>query len=196
MGFKPRSTGATKLVAFLRAINVGGRRIKSHELCASFASAGLRDVSAFLASGNVIFDDPGHDAGELEARIAAQLHADLGYTVDSFVRSTTQLVDIRATAPTAGLDRASGDDMVYVGFTSRHLGPGAIAALAQLNNAVDQLHCIGREIYWVRHRRVGDSLVSNAELERALGFACTVRNLNTVDRLLAKLPGAHTAADV
>ena len=43
-------------VAFLRGMNLGRRRIKNPELCAAFEDIGFTNVSAFLASGNVIFD--------------------------------------------------------------------------------------------------------------------------------------------
>jgi uncharacterized protein (DUF1697 family) len=42
-------------VAFLRAINVGGRFIKMAELAAHFESLGLADVSTYINSGNVLF---------------------------------------------------------------------------------------------------------------------------------------------
>ena len=47
--------GATQYVAFLRAVNVGGRVVKMTELKKIFEGAGLEDVSTFIASGNVIF---------------------------------------------------------------------------------------------------------------------------------------------
>ncbi len=45
-----------RYVAFLRAVNVGGRIVKMDELRRLFAGAGFADVETFIASGNVIFD--------------------------------------------------------------------------------------------------------------------------------------------
>ena len=45
-----------RYVAFLRGMNLGRRRVKNPELCAAFEDIGFTNVSAFLASGNVIFD--------------------------------------------------------------------------------------------------------------------------------------------
>ena len=45
-----------RYVAFLRGMNLGRRRIKNPELCAAFEDIGFKNVAAYLASGNVIFD--------------------------------------------------------------------------------------------------------------------------------------------
>jgi hypothetical protein len=48
----------TRYVVFLRAINVGGRRIKMDHLRRLFEALGFFNVKTFTASGNVIFDSP------------------------------------------------------------------------------------------------------------------------------------------
>ena len=45
-------------VAFLRGMNLGGRRLMNDELCSHFTALGFTGVSAFLASGNVLFEAP------------------------------------------------------------------------------------------------------------------------------------------
>ena len=44
-----------RYVAFLRGMNLGGRRIKNDELRQCFEELDLSDVSCFRASGNVLF---------------------------------------------------------------------------------------------------------------------------------------------
>ena len=63
----------TRYVAFLRAINVGGRRVKMHHLRELFESLGFSNVETFIASGNVIFDSPAEDTRKLEQRIEDHL---------------------------------------------------------------------------------------------------------------------------
>jgi hypothetical protein len=48
----------TRHVAFLRGINVGGRRVTMAQLCAAFEALGFAEVGTFLASGNVTFSTP------------------------------------------------------------------------------------------------------------------------------------------
>ena len=56
-----------RYVAFLRAINVGGRVVKMDDLRRHFVSMGLSDVQTFIASGNVIFESPARSTARLEA---------------------------------------------------------------------------------------------------------------------------------
>jgi uncharacterized protein (DUF1697 family) len=59
----------TQYVAFLRAINVGGHTVKMTDLRELFETLRFKKVETFIASGNVIFESPVDDTGELEQRI-------------------------------------------------------------------------------------------------------------------------------
>src|SRR6476620_4469524 len=76
-----------RLIAFLRAINVGGHTVKMEVLRRLFEELGFENVETFIASGNVIFDAPDDDQGALEKQIEGQLRTSLGYEVATFVRS-------------------------------------------------------------------------------------------------------------
>ena len=45
-----------RCIAFLRAVNVGGRLVKMDALRSAFEALDLADVSTFIASGNVLFE--------------------------------------------------------------------------------------------------------------------------------------------
>ena len=77
----------TVYIAFLRAINVGGRTVKMDRLRGLFEHLGYADVETFIASGNVIFQSPAEDTRALEQQIEAHLAASLGYEVATFVRT-------------------------------------------------------------------------------------------------------------
>lgn len=49
----------SRLFAFLRAINVGGRTVKMERLRREFEVFGFPGVETFIASGNVVFDHSG-----------------------------------------------------------------------------------------------------------------------------------------
>ncbi len=79
MGLKARPPRRSRrLVAFLRAINVGGRTVTKDRLVSAFAAAGLRDAETFIASGNVAFDAPDSALGATEQKIAAALRSECG----------------------------------------------------------------------------------------------------------------------
>ena len=56
-------------VAFLRAINVGGRRATRDQLTSCLESLGFENVITFRASGNLIFDAPRQPETALTKRI-------------------------------------------------------------------------------------------------------------------------------
>ena len=63
-----------RYVAFLRGMNLGGRRITNDDLRAHFEALGCVEVATFRASGNVVFavDD------EKPAALTERLEAGLG----------------------------------------------------------------------------------------------------------------------
>jgi uncharacterized protein (DUF1697 family) len=171
-------------IAFLRAINVGGRVVKMDRLRSLFEGMGFRNVETFIASGNVIFETPGADAAAIERRVERTLEAALGYAVGTFIRSTTELAAVHAHAPFGTPDPAT--HAYWIGFlktaTAAHRD-----ALLRLRNGEDDFHLHEREAYWIRAGRMSDSKITGAMLEKAIGPA-TFRNVTTVGKLVEKYP--------
>src|SRR2546423_13547575 len=94
-----QSTASLRLIAFLRAINVGGHTVKMEELRRLFEALGLASVETFIASGNVIFEAPGEKMQALEKRIERHLRESLGYEVATFIRSASELTEIAGYQP-------------------------------------------------------------------------------------------------
>ena len=71
-----------RTLAFLRAINVGGRTVRMEELRRLFEDLGLARVETVIASGNVVLESRASDEAALAKRIEKQLAAGLGFEVD------------------------------------------------------------------------------------------------------------------
>jgi uncharacterized protein (DUF1697 family) len=168
--------------AFLRAINVGGRTVRMETLRELFTALGASNVETFIASGNVVFDTRSRGGRTLEAKIETHLRAGLGYDVATFLRTPDELHAI-ARQPAFEPGNAAGGT-VYVMFLGSPVSGSAGAAVAALRNASDDFHVDGREIYWLRRSR--DSPFTGNGLEKAIGMPGTMRNMNTVHRLIAK----------
>src|SRR5262249_7266007 len=93
--------GAPRVVAFLRAINVGGHTVEMARLRQLFEKLGLADVETFIASGNVIFAAPKGSIPALEKRIAAHLEKSLGYEVATMLRTPAELAAVLGHNPFA-----------------------------------------------------------------------------------------------
>jgi uncharacterized protein (DUF1697 family) len=174
-----------RLVAFLRAINVGGHTVTMATLRRQFESLGFGDVETFIASGNVMFTSKRAPGPALERAIEKRLEQSLGFPVATFVRTAPELIAIaeHRAFPEAAL-RAAGAHCV--GFLSAPLGPGEKKALAALRSNDDTLVTRGREVYWLCRKRQHESKFSNVVFERATGAKVTFRGYPTVLRLAAK----------
>ena len=87
-------------VALLRGINVGGKNIiKMTALKACFEELGLKDVSTYIQSGNVLFSAAGLDQARLTKRIEEALSKTFNYQSRVVVRSHKQMKEIVAKAP-------------------------------------------------------------------------------------------------
>lgn len=179
----------SKYIAFLRAINVGGRTVKMERLRELFAGMGFTNVATFIASGNVIFDAAGSDKAALERTIEEGLRVGLGFHVDTFVRTTAELAAVVAAWPFDDGERAAvaqGDNTHYITFLGAPPDETAWRRVLAYANDVDSFHIDGREVYWLCRRSLGESTFSAALLERALGMPGTLRNARTVERMAKK----------
>lgn len=174
-----------RYIAFLRAINVGGRHLQMELLRRIFEEMGYDRVDTFIASGNVIFDAPATDIVGLERSIEVGLQAALSYRVDTFIRTPAELATIAANQPFSDADHAAPHTL-YVAFIGSAPDEAVRARVLALANPVDALHIEGRELYWLRRDGVGESKLSGAAIEKALGGPATARNRRTVARLAAK----------
>lgn len=173
-----------RMAAFLRGINLGNRRLTMAELEAAFEGLGYGGLATYLASGNVVFEGDGPEAG-LESDIAAHLESELGYPVDTFVRPLSSLAPLLAVD---GLDAArEAGFKPHCIFLKEAVDDRAAAALSALETPDDRFRVLGREVLWLRRGGLSDAPISPGDLERALaGRTSTMRTLNTVRRLLEK----------
>jgi uncharacterized protein (DUF1697 family) len=174
-----------RLIAFLRAINVGGHTVTMEKLRKEFEALGLRDVETFIASGNVIFTSPSAAGPALEKKIEARLRASLGYEVATFVRTCDEVAEIAGYRP---FPAAQIDDeaTVFIGFVERQLNAADRRAVMTFKTEVDDFRVKGREVYWLRKTRQTESPFKYITLEKTLKVRVTFRGINTVARLAAK----------
>jgi uncharacterized protein (DUF1697 family) len=175
-----------KYVAFLRAINVGGHTVKMDYLRQLFVAMKFSNVETFIASGNVIFDSTSKKARALERKIEDYLQETLGYEVATFVRSTSELVDVANYKPFREVELNGEGNVLYIAFVGDKPSGVSKDKLLSLTSEVDEFHVYGREVYWLRRRMIGESKFSGALLEKALGMRATIRNSTTVKKIAAK----------
>ena len=177
-----------KFVAFLRGMNLGRRRIKNPELCAAFEDMGFENVSAFLASANVVFDAAESDAEVVEGVIEVGLMSSLGWEVPTFLRSADEVRSIAECSPFADVveERAG---KLQVAMLGDQVDETARASVIELSNDEDLLQFVGRELYWWPKGNFLDSQLDLRAIEELLG-PFTIRTKTTMERLAAKFLGS------
>lgn len=172
----------TQYIAFLRAINVGGHTVKMEHLKKLFEALGFSNVETFIASGNVIFETLSKNSLALEKKIAIHLEKELGFEVDSFLRTTPEVIAIEKQCPFTPKKK---DDNVYVSFLHETLDKEKTATLMALKNKQNDFALRGREIYWLRLNR-DDSIFLKSSLEKILKVSSTNRNMTTINKIVQK----------
>jgi uncharacterized protein (DUF1697 family) len=177
-----------RLIAFLRAINVGGHTVTMGELRGLFERLGFKGVETFIASGNVIFDAPSKDTSALERRIEDHLQESLGYEVKTFIRTDVEVAAIARHQPFTASERESAGALC-VGFLAEPLKAEGRKSLMALKTEIDDFHVHGREVYWVCRKKQSESTFSNVRFEKIVKCRTTFRGVKTVARLATKYPG-------
>jgi uncharacterized protein (DUF1697 family) len=183
----------TIFVAFLRAVNVGGRTVKMEALRVLLTTAGLQEVRTYIASGNVIFTAAESEPA-LVSRIETWLAQSLGFRVDTLLRTAAELQAVIGANPFAG-ELGPADLRLYVSFLRSEPSADLRDALLALSTAEDRFAIVGRELFCLVRKRPGKEPFSNVFVEKRLKTVATTRDWNTVQTIVDKyLTGAQGKA--
>ena len=174
-------------VAFLRGMNLGGRRIKNEDLRAEFERLGFVAVATFRASGNVIFDAgaAGASAAALSERIESGIGEALGYEVPVFLRSAAEVAAIAAQRPFASRLLGASKGKLQVLLLARQPAAAARAKVLELADDEDRLALAGRELYWLPSGGVSESELDLKAIDAALDKG-TMRTMGTIEQIAAR----------
>jgi uncharacterized protein (DUF1697 family) len=173
-------------IAFLRAINVGGRFIKMAALAEHFRALGHSDVWTYINSGNVVFRSAAKSPERVAAALEAGLAPLLGFETAAFVRSKPQLLALTERAASHKSTVPPGGDL-NVAFLKAPLTSAQQEALRPLRSDVDDFAHHGTELFWICRNKQSDSKFSNAVLERKLRLVATFRRVSMLEPLAASL---------
>jgi uncharacterized protein (DUF1697 family) len=175
-----------RYAAFLRGINLGGRRLTNERLRGCFEQLGLDEVATFRASGNVIFGAGGGEAPDaLARRIEHGLADALGWDVPVFLRTAAQMRAIAAHEPFSAAELAASKGRVQVALLADRPSAAVRERALALATEDDRLALAGAELYWLPRGRMSDSTLDLDALGRMLG-PFTIRTKGTVDQIAAR----------
>lgn len=172
-----------KYIAFLRGINVGGKKsVKMADLRAMFESLEFTKVETYIQSGNVIFEYHAADAIKLENKIKEKINRTFGFEVEIFIRTEEQIVNIMENNPFLKEDNIEPEKL-HVTFLSNI--PEQTASVTNIKKEENEKFFImGKEIYLYCPNGYGNTKLNNSMLEKKLKIFATTRNWNTVNKLV------------
>ena len=171
-------------VAFLKGMNLGGRRISNQDLRAAVESLGLAAVETFRASGNVVFEAGRRGDAALCKVLEEGLREQLGYEVAVFVRNGAELNAIITAKPFGDAELKSAGKP-QVALLAAKPSAGALEKVLALDSERDRLRFGERELFWLPAGGVSESELDWKAIAGALG-ATTVRTFGTVEQIAAR----------
>ena len=89
-----------RYVAFLRAINVGGKNmIKMEELVVLFKNCGLCNIRTYINSGNLVFDTDEDDSLILQNKIETSLESSMEKKITVLIRTKREIEQLISKDP-------------------------------------------------------------------------------------------------
>ncbi len=174
-----------RMVALLRAVNVGGRKLPMAELRALCAGLGWSDVATYIQSGNLVFSAPGKPEA-IEAKLEQAIEKHFGLDVPVIVRSKAEWAHYPKTNP---FPKAAKDEpaRLHLLLSKRPPASGAAEAIQARARAGEQVRQAGGALWFHYPSGAGTSKLTPSLIDRAIGSPGTARNYNTVLKLLEML---------
>ena len=171
----------TRYAALLRGVNVGpNTKVAMADLRDLLAGLGYADVRTHLNSGNAVFTGPDEPGARIAAAIEERLTARLGREIPVVVRTAAELAATVEANPLEMRDPAR----LAVAFLADMPDPDRLRAIDPEEFAPEEVGLGERELYLYFPNGLGRSKLPMI-LEKRLGVPATLRNWNTVTKLLA-----------
>ncbi|AZM45440.1 hypothetical protein DMB38_06020 [Streptomyces sp. WAC 06738] len=179
----------SKQIALLRGINVGGKnKVPMAGLRKALTDHGFAGVATYVASGNVVFDDPGTPPEETAAAVEAVVAEEFGLRIPVIARTREEIAAVVAGNP---LPEGAAEPARFLAvFLSGPAPAGAWFRTADPASYAPDRFAIGdRVVYVWCPGGIGRSKLAADFSGRKLGVTATARNWNTVLKLLEMADG-------
>lgn len=173
-----------RFVAFLRAVNVGRRRVAMATAREVLSDLGLTDVSSYVNSGNLLFS-AGGKAADHEAAIRTAMEKRFGFELTTFVRTAAQVRRLVDERPFGAL--APGHThfalLPLAKLTAREK-----RTVEAMSNDRDEVLVRGRDVHWlIRAKSTETTLGPKQWLDALPGNPTTARNMTMLTKLAERL---------
>ncbi|MFT3969287.1 MAG: DUF1697 domain-containing protein [Micropruina sp.] len=170
----------SRRILLIRAVNVGGTGTLPMAQWRGLAeSLGARDVSTYIASGNMVCTPP-DDGDAFERALETAVEQQYGFFREVISRSREEMIAALEAYPFEIVE----PKFSYISFLAGAPSRAAIAKAGEAETGDDRWQVIGTELHLRFANGAGRSELNQTALGQALGVAGTARNLNTVRKLI------------
>ncbi|MFY7938694.1 MAG: DUF1697 domain-containing protein [Flavobacterium sp.] len=179
----------TKYLALLRGINVSGHNmIKMDALKKMLDSMGFQNVETYIQSGNVFLESEEENAASIGFKIKQEISKVFGYDVPVIMISKSNLELCFKNNPFLK-EKDCDIKKLYVDYISKELTAEAINDLKISNIKPDEAVIDSNRIYIKYAIGAGKTNLDQKYIEKKLNVVATIRNWNTVTKLLEMYNG-------
>lgn len=171
-------------LALLRGINVSGHNmIKMDVLKSLLENMGFQNVRTYIQSGNVFIDSEEEHGASVGFAIKQELFKQLGLEVPIVVVSKHDIEQCFSTNPYLK-EKEVDEKKLYVAFISKEFQPSAINELKISQFKSDEASIDKNRIFIKYAIGAGKTRLDQKYIEKKLNVIATIRNWNTVSKLL------------
>lgn len=172
----------THIILLRGVIPTGKNRVPMAQLREVMAAAGYGRVRTWIASGNLLVDTR-ESAPETAARVRALINQEIGPDLAVIARSAEEVTRVLADNP---FEEGAGHDpaRVFYAFLESRPSDDKLAALKQRDFGDNKLVITDSAAYMYIPGDYTKAKLNAAVLEKATGVAITMRNGNTLNKLV------------
>ncbi|MDQ2758164.1 MAG: DUF1697 domain-containing protein [Actinomycetota bacterium] len=170
---------------FLRAVNVGTRRVTMQRVAEVLSDNGFRDVVTHINSGNVRVTTGVRSASAVGSKVGRLLSDEFGFDIPCLARTTADLLAVAArvdATPSPLGDRAR----TYVCFLDAEAPEAAVADLGRWDVDGERALVLGAHVVIWLTGPSHEARLSNARVEKITGSVSTMRDVKVVRALAQK----------
>ncbi|MFD2036182.1 DUF1697 domain-containing protein [Belliella marina] len=177
---------SNKYIAFLRGINVGGHhKVPMKDLALYMEQLGFTNVITILNSGNIIFDSNENNIKVIEDQLEKQLQLKFGFPIPTIVQSAENLLKLYQEAPFKQ-HVPTKDTRFYITFVKDNPSTQIELPWVSQDSSFQVLTYKNKIVSSILDVSKMSSPKGMEILEKSFGKNITTRNLNTIEKLVAK----------
>ncbi len=170
-------------IALFRGINVGGHNIlPMKELVSLLEGMGLRNVQAYIQSGNAVFQSKTSDEQKLSHAIKTAIGKSRGFTPEVLILSMRELQEAITSNPFP--ESESEPKTMHLFFLASAPADPDLERLEAVKNPSERFRLINTVLYLHAPDGIGRSRIA-ANAEKALGVTLTARNWRSVVKIMS-----------